>query len=133
MALRSIQSLQKMMEESRLRHQQQREKKKQDRIKQYRELCKEADRLLKEALEEEKKKTMDYLSTLAPKTPQRALKQEITVSRTPIYNNKYIERGFKDIDLYQTREELEAAEPGNINWKVWNRIVQQTRQQINQL
>lgn len=133
MALRSTQSLQKMMEESRLRHQQQREKKKQDRIKQYRELCKEADRLLKEALEEEKKKTMDYLSTLAPKTPQRALKQEITVSRTPIYNNKYIERGFKDIDLYQTREELEAAEPGNINWKVWNRIVQQTRQQINQL
>ena len=33
-------------------------------------------------------------------------------------------------DLYQTREELEAAMPDNINWTLWDELVEQTKKQI---
>ena len=58
-------------------------------------------------------------------------KPQIEFSRTIcIYNTKYIERYASDEDLYQTREELENAEPNNINWKLWDELVRQTKIQI---
>ena len=113
------------------------EKHKQERIQRYKELCKQADQLLKEALQEEKKKKMEQLKALAPKTPQKPLKQatepSITISRTSVYHTGYVERGFKDVDLYQTREELKEAEErceGRINWEEWDKSVEQTREQL---
>ena len=47
-----------------------------------------------------------------------------------IYTLKYIERETAEEDLYQTREELEEAMPHNINWKLWDKLVEQTQQQL---
>ena len=132
-----LKDLNQMMEESRLRKAKEREKKKQERIKRYKELCKEADRLIKEAQQEEKKKKLEQLKALVPKTPQKPLKQvtepSITISRTSVYHTGYVERGFKDIDLYTTREELKQAEErceGRINWDAWDKSVEETREQL---
>ena len=113
------------------------EKHKQERIQRYKELCKQADQLLKEALQEEKKKKMEQLQALAPKLSQNALKQATEpsygISRTSVYHTGYVERGFKDADLYQTREELKEAEErceGRINWEAWDKSVEETRRQL---
>ena len=47
-----------------------------------------------------------------------------------IYTLKYIERETAEEDLYQSREELEEAMPHNINWKLWDKLVEQTQQQL---
>lgn len=72
------------------------------------------------------------MSIKQEKVAQKAQEQQIEAfSRTIyIYNTKYIERYASDDDLYQTREELEDAEPNNINWKLWDELVKQTKLQI---
>lgn len=131
MALRSKESLQLMFQQSRLKVQREKEEKKQNRIQKYKELSKKADELIKEALQEEKRKKMDYLSTLAPKTPQRALKQPKTEFN--IYHSNLIEREPNDRDLFLTREELQQWEKDNwqcINWFKWNELVAKTKKQL---
>lgn len=126
-----LKDINKLMEESRLRKAKEREKKKQDRIIAYRQLCKEADKLLKKAIEEEKKKKMEYLSTLVPKTPQRALKQPKTEFN--IYHSNLIEREPNDRDLFLTREELQQWEKDNwqcINWSKFDQVVNDTKKML---
>lgn len=36
-------------------------------------------------------------------------------------------------DLYQTREDLEEAKPGNINWTLWDQLVDKTKKQIQEM
>ncbi len=79
-----------------------------------------------------KKKHKQHQAKLE-KEAQKAQEQQIEViSRTIcIYNTKYIERFIGEDDLYTTREELENAEPNNINWRLWDSIVNKTRKELN--
>lgn len=117
MPLRTEESLKKLFAESRARN----AKRKQDEKLKY-----------KKASQSVKKALADKLSIKQEKTPQKAQEQpQIESSRTiTIYNTKYIERYASDEDLYQTREELEDAEPNNINWELWDELVRQTKLQI---
>ena len=118
MALRTQESLVKLFEASRLRQQRLKEQK----TKKYRN-----------AQESTKKALADKLSTKDEKMPQKAQEQpQIEFSRIiAIYNTKYIERFIGEDDLYKTREELEEAMPHNINWTLWDELVKQTKQVLN--
>lgn len=118
MALRTKESLEKLFEVSRLRQQRLKEQK----TKKYRN-----------AQESTKKALADKLSTKDKKLAQKAQEHtQIEFSRTiTIYNTKYIERFVGDDDLYQTREELEEAMPHNINWTLWDELVNKTKKDLN--
>lgn len=117
MALRTQESLQRLFEASRLRN----EKKKQEEQLKY-----------KKAQESTKKALAKQQSTKDKKTPQNAQEQQIEVfSRTiTIYNTKYIERFIGEDDLYTSREELEEAMPHNINWTLWDSLVDKTKKDL---
>jgi hypothetical protein len=117
MALRTEESLQRLFEASRLRN----EKKKQEEQLKY-----------KKAQESTKKALAKQQSTKDKKTPQNAQEQQITaISRIiSIYNSKYIERFIGEDDLYTSREELEEAMPHNINWTLWDSLVNKTRKEL---
>lgn len=117
MPLRTEESLKKLFAESRARN---------EKRKQYEQLK------YKKASQSVKKALADKLSIKQEKVAQKAQEQpQIEFSRTIcIYNTKYIERYASDEDLYQTREELENAEPNNINWELWYELVRKTKLQI---
>lgn len=117
MALRTKESLQKLFEASRLRN----EKKKQEEQLKY-----------KKAQESTKKARALQQSKKQEKTPQKGWKQpQIELSRIiTIYNTKYVERFADEDELYQTREELEEAMPHNINWTLWDSLVNKTRKEL---
>ena len=118
MPIRTEESLQKLFEASRLRN----EKRKQEELLKYRK-----------AQEAIKKARALQQSTKDKKTPQKAQEQpQIELSRIiSIYNSKYIERFIGEDDLYQSREELEEAMPNNINWRLWDALVNKTRKELN--
>ena len=62
------------------------------------------------------------------------IKQMETINRTiPSwkYDSMHIEHWQTPVnDLYQTRQDLEAAMPGNINWDLWDELVEKTRMAI---
>lgn len=118
MSIRTKESLQKLFEASRLRSL---KRKQQEQLK------------YKKAQESIKKALTKQLSKEQEKTSQKPQKQlQIELSRTiHIYNVKYIERFADDEDLYQTRDELEKAMPNNINWRLWDSIVNKTRKELN--
>ena len=117
MPIRTEESLEQLFASSRLRQ----EKKKRLQEQKY-----------KNAQESTKKALADKLSTKDEKTSQNDCKQpQIELSRTiRIYNVKYIERFADDEDLYQTREELEEAMPNNINWTLWDSLVNKTKNDL---
>ena len=117
MPLRTEESLKKLFAESRARNAKRKQK---EQLK------------YKKASQSVKKALADKLSIKQEKVAQKAQEQpQIEFSRTIcIYNTKYIERYASDEDLYQTREELEDAEPNNINWKLWDELVRKTKLQI---
>lgn len=117
MALRTQESLQRLFEASRLRN----EKKKQEEQLKY-----------KKAQESTKKALAKQQSTKDKKTHQKDWKQsQIELSRTiTIYNTKYIERFIGEDDLYTSREELEEAMPHNINWTLWDKLVNKTSKEL---
>ena len=117
MALRTEESLQRLFEISRLRN----EKKKQEEQLKY----KKAQESTKKALAKQQSKKQE-------KTPQKAQEQQITaISRIiSIYNSKYIERFIGEDDLYTSREELEEAMPHNINWTLWDSLVNKTKKDL---
>ena len=117
MAIRTKESLEKLFEASRLRQQ----RLKEQETKKY----KNAKQAIKKALAKQQSKKQE-------KTPQKAQEQpQIEFSRTiTIYNTKYIERFVGEDDLYQTREELEEAMPHNVNWTLWDELVNKTRKDL---
>lgn len=118
MAIRTQESLEKLFEASRLRSL---KRKQQEQLK------------YKKAQESTKKALAKQHSKEQKKTSQNDWKQpQIELSRTiHIYNVKYIERFADDDDLYQSREELEEAIPNNINWRLWDALVNKTRKELN--
>ena len=117
MAIRTQESLQKLFEASRLRN----EKRKRLQEQKY----KNAKQAVKKAL-------ADKLSTKDKKLAQNGWKQpQIEFSRTiTIYNTRYVERFVGDDDLYKTREELEEAMPHNVNWTLWDELVNKTKKDL---
>lgn len=127
MAIRTSEQLKAMFQQSKKQKEQEHQQKLKEKQQQYQQLCKEADRLLKEALQDEKKKKMEQLSTLIQKTSQKRNKQHYINLDT----NRWIDA---DKHVYHlTREELEKLEPNAINWEKWDEIVNQTRQQFNDM
>jgi hypothetical protein len=113
MALRTQESLQKLFEASRLRN----EKRKQEEQLKY-----------KKAQESTKKTLAKQQSKKQEKTPQKGWKHPQITFR--VYNIKYVERFADEDDLYTSREELEEAMPHNINWTLWDSLVNKTRKEL---
>lgn len=125
--IKSTEKLKAMFQQSKEQKEKERQQQRFEKQKQYQELCREADRLLKEAIRDEKKKKMEQLSTLIQKTSQKQNKQHYI----NIDNNRWIDA---DKHVYHlTREELEELEPNAINWEKWDEIVNQTRQQFSDM
>lgn len=118
MAIRTQESLEKLFEASRIRSL----KLKQQEQRKY----KKAQESIKKALAKQQSKEKEKTSQKPKEQPQ------IELTRTThIYNVKYVERFADDDDLYQTREELEEAMPNNINWRLWDALVNKTRKELN--
>lgn len=135
--IRTSTQLKQLFNETRARRekklQEERQKRLQQRQETYKQLCKRADELIKQAQEEEKRKRMEYLSTLIPKRSQKPLKQEIRY--ITVYNSNLIEREPNDRDLYLTREELMQAEDrgeGKLNWSLLDKLIEETKQLLQQ-
>lgn len=133
MALRTQESLQKLFAESRLRQEkkqlklQQEEEKKQHKLNKEKEIkaYKKAQELIKKALAKQQSKRQKIEQQKAQK------QQKIECSRTiAIYHTRYVERFIADDDLYTTREELEQAMPHNINWVLWDELVNKTKKDL---
>ena len=88
MAIRTSEQLKAMFNQSRLRKEKEHQQQRLEKQKQYKALCKQADKLLKEDAERLKKKKMEQLQALIKKTPQKPLK--CTVTEFYISNNIYI-------------------------------------------
>lgn len=130
MKLRTTQQLQAMFQASRERKQQEREEHKKQRQEQYQQLCKEADRLLKEDLERQKRQKMEQLQALAKQTSQNVRKWHITQSPT------YIEDNLFDYIKVQSRNDIKKMEEegdGKINWEVWDKLVKQTKKELKKM
>lgn len=124
MAIRTSEQLKAMFNQSRQRKEKERQCQRLEKQKQYKALCKQADILLKQALQDEKRKRMEQLQALTKKTPQK--QRKCTVTEFYISNNRYIDKDNDWIHYYQTREELKQAEErgeGKINWTVWDRLI----------
>ena len=117
MAIRTKESLEKLFEASRLSSLKRKQK---EQLK------------YKKAQEAVKKALADKLSTKDKKLAQKAQEQpQIEFSRTiTIYNTRYVERFIGEDDLYMTREQLEEAMPHNINWTLWDELVNKTRKDL---
>ena len=133
MPIRTQESLQKLFAESRLRQEkkqiklQQQEEKRQHKLNKQKEIeaYKKAQESIKKALAKQQSKQQKI-------EQQKAHEQlKIECSRTiAIYHTKYIERFADEDDLYQTREELEQAIPNNINWVLWDSLVDKTKKDL---
>ena len=117
MSLRTKESLKKLFEASRARN----EKKKRLQEQKYRN-----------AQESTRKALADKLTTKQEKVAQKAQKQpQIESTRfISVYNTKYIERFADENELYTTREQLEEAMPNNINWSLWDKLIEETKKSI---
>lgn len=117
MGIHTQASLEKLFEASRRRQQRLKE---QEQLK-----YKKAQEAVKKALAKQQ-------SINAKKLAENAQKQQTeTISRTIyIYNTKYVERFIGEDDLYNTREELEEAMPNNINWTLWDKLIEETKQML---
>ena len=126
--------LQRLFEQTKARKAKERQKRLQQRQETYKQLCKKADELLKEAQEQEKRKKMEYLSTLAPKRSQKPL---IQVSRhITVYHSNLVQREPNKDDLYQSWEEIKDAEnnpeeTGKLNWNKLQELITNTKLKIN--
>lgn len=139
MALRTKESLQKMLQASRERQQRKQQKAEIKKVKlkeekyqltlQLQRLDRAKDKLLQQRAKERK---MEELQALIKKTPQRALNEATEHPRRyKTYHSNQVERFTPEEDLYLTREELMAAEErgeGKINWDVWDKLIAKARQ-----
>lgn len=134
MPLHTQESLQRLFAESRLRQEKKQLKLQKEEEKRQHKLNKEKEiEAYKKAQESIKKALAKQQSKQQKLEQQKALKQQkIECSRTiAIYHTRYVERYTADDDLYTTREELEQAMPHNINWVLWDELVNKTRKEIN--
>ena len=106
--LRTPEQLKQLFQQTKEKKEKELQLKRDEKKRQYQQLCKQADQLLKEAQERSKKEKVEQLSTLTKKTPQKPLKR--------FY-----------INLFNNRC------PKHINWKKWDEVVEQGRQKIRDM
>lgn len=138
MTLRTKESLQRMFEER--KRIQQKKQNREERKKQKKQLLqaiyRHQDQILKKALQDERKKVMDNLSTLIKKTPQEPRKpSQIELEN---YQDRWMLWETNESDLYtldelKNIEELYPNETGRIRWDVWNQVVSETKKNISTL
>ena len=125
--LRTPEQLKQLFQQAKERKEKELQLKRDEKKRQYQQLCKQADQLLKESQERAKKEKVEQLQALANKTPQTALKHFYI----NLFNNRWI-----DDDRYDReydREDLEKMCPKHINWSKWNQVVEQTKQKIRDM
>lgn len=141
--IRTSEDLEKLFKENRERRERQiqkekeRKKKEQDKLQQLKKLqapiLKQIQRL--RAI---KKQQDEQQQALTKKCSQKA-SNEATESSKPsfktysIYRSNLIERNTSENDLYQSREELMAAEDrgeGKINWSKFDQLVNDTKKML---
>ena len=143
MALRTKESLQKMLQASRERQEKKRQqlsvkklKLKEERYQQNlinQRLDRASEKL---RLQREKERKMEELQALIKKTPQKTLKQATEHPRRyKTYHSNQVERFTPEEDLYTTREELQQYEIEHggkigsfINWTLWDNLIAKARQ-----
>lgn len=143
MALRTKESLEKMLQASRERQEKKRqqlsikklklkeEKYQQNLINQ--RLDRAKDKLLQQRAKEKK---MEELQALIKKTPQRTLNEATEHPRRyKTYHSNQVERFSAEEDLYTTREQLQQYEIEHggkvgsfINWTLWDRLIAKSRE-----
>jgi len=88
----------------------------------------------KEALQRKEEKQQKKVQKKQEKVDKRLEKYLYEQQRTLIiYHTKYIQRFLDDYATYDTIEELKEAEnrgEGAIRWDVWNKLVDETRKQL---
>ena len=112
MSLRTPEQLQQMLEE-RKRIQQ---RKKEIEKKKYKKASEAIKQELKNKLQENQKNIV-----------QEPLKYKYSLT---IYQSPLIERETASTDLYQTREELMEDDTGEINWDIWDKLVDNIRKNL---
>ena len=117
MAIRTKESLEKLFEASRLSSL---KRKRQEQLK-----YKKAQEAVKKALAKQQSIKQEKVAQKAQEQPQIEFSRTIT-----IYNTRYVERFVGEDDLYTSREELEQAMPNNINWRLWNSLVNKTKKDL---
>jgi hypothetical protein len=143
MALRTKESLQKMLQASRERQEKKRQQAEIKKVKlreeryqltlQNQRLDRAKDKLLQQRAKERK---MEELQALIKKTPQRALNEATEHPRRyKTYHSNQVERFTPEEDLYTTREELQQYEIEHggkvgsfINWNAWDKLIAKARQ-----
>ena len=130
-------SLQLMFDQSRLRQKKLKEQKKKQSQQRLKEIYHHQDVVLKKSLQERRKTTMDNLQAILKQTQQRQKEEQIQPSfKFKVYHSDfYIERDTNEEDLYKTIDELKQWEQEHypcINWKVWQKIVEETKAMLNQ-
>lgn len=143
MALRTKESLEKMLQAYRERQEKKRQqisvkklKLKEERYQQNlinQRLDRASEKL---RLQREKERKMEELQALAQKTFQKPLKQATEPpKKLRTYHTTTIERFSAEEDLYTTREQLQQYEIEHggkvgsfINWDVWDRLIAKSRQ-----
>ncbi len=134
MGYQTKESLQRMFNQSKLRQEQKKQIKKQQSLQRLREIYHHQDIILKKSLQERKKTTMDNLSKLIKKTQEKPQKPA-QIESYSYYQEKWQLWETNQTDLYQTFEELMEAQErgeGRINVENWNKLVQQTKDEIKQ-
>ena len=94
----------------------------------------------KKRLQALKMKRVKQLQAEREKAQEKAKEEEILEQRRqtlrtpiPIYHSNQFERDLGEDDLYLTREELQEAEArgqGSINWDVFDKLIQETREML---
>ena len=133
MPIRTQESLQRLFAESRLRQEKKQLKLQKEQEEKQHKLNKEKEiEAYRKAQESIKKALADKLIKQQKIEQQKAQKQlKIECSRTiAIYHTRYVERNTADDDLYTSREQLEQAMPNNINWVLWDELVNKTKKDL---
>ena len=125
--LRTPEQLKQLFQQAKERKEKELQLKKEEKKRQYQELCKQADQLLKEDQERLKKEKIEQLQALSKKTSQNALKR----FQINLFNNRWIDDDKHTRNL--SREELEKMQPNHINWQKWSQVVEQTKQKIKDM
>ena len=102
---------------------QQRKEIKQRQAAKQREAYKKASQAVKKQLMEKNKAKVEKLQ------PEQNKPSNFNYSLT-IYHTTTVERYSSDEDLYTTREELMNDSTGEINWKLWDKLVNKLRKEF---
>lgn len=131
MPVRTQESLQRLFAESRARQEKKQLKAQKEEEKRQHQLNKQKEmEAYSKASQRVKKALADKLIKEQKIEQQRVLEQLKTERIISIYHSRYVERFADNDGLYQSRQELEEAEPNVINWSLWDRLVDVTKKSI---